>query len=137
LRDEVADAFHGLNAARNDRTLPQPTPETKRFQLTRFAADLTTELNATPAPDEVDEAIASATASLANATTVTERRRAFDVVAEAIGGADIDRELVRSVRSRWMDAYEGKSAAPAVEPTDHPDPQAPVQLEVGFVALYW
>jgi hypothetical protein len=137
LRDEVADAFHGLNAARNDRTLPQPTPETKRFQLTRFAADLTTELNATPAPDEVDQAIASATASLANATTVTERRRAFDVVAEAIGGADIDRELVRSVRSRWMDAYEGKSAAPAVEPTDHPDPQAPVQLEVGFVALYW
>jgi hypothetical protein len=137
LRDEVAGAFQGLNTGRNDRTPSHPAREAERSQLTRFAADLTTELNAIPASDDMDAAIVSATASLVNATTVIERRRAFDVVAEAIGGADIDRELVRSVRSRWIDADEGNSAAPTVKSTDQQVPKLPVQLEVEFVALYW
>lgn len=139
LRDAVVHPFERLDLT--DAPVPE-TPDrlaAARFQLTGFAAAYESATDATPARELVNAAIARSISDLASATTIEQRRRAFEPAAQAVAGDDGDRDILHTVRSQWIDR------SPTAESSNDPIPPAPsaetdataVQLEVGFVALYW
>lgn len=117
------------------------TPEAKataQFQLESFAVALQTAMGTTSDATLVKEAVATAVPVLVSARTIEERRRAFEPVVQAVAGEDADRELLLTTRSEWIDRLPESVQNPSSAPRERLKSEvSPVQLEVGFVALYW
>lgn len=138
LRDEVVLPLQQLDLG-NTRLVEAPEARaTAQFQLENFAAALQAASGTTPDAASVNEAVATAIPALASATSIEERRRAFEPVAQAVAGEDANRDLLLTTRSDWIDRLP--TSVPNTSPPPHQQPKpevSPVQLEVGFVALYW
>lgn len=138
LRDEVVLPLQQLDLG---NTQSVETPEAKviaQFRLEGFVAALQAATGATPDAASVNTAVATAIPTLAAATTVEERRRAFDPVAQAVAGEAIDRDLLLTTRSEWIDRLPASGPNPVAASIQRPNSEViTIQLEVGFVALYW
>lgn len=138
MGDAIISSLQELEAGnRAHPDLPEHAPLTDTDRLRGFAEDLARELAVTPDPQAIESGIGEAASALSGAVSATERRRAYDLLVDIIASDGADRELVRHVRATWIDRVapaqvEGQDKA-AVEADSHPA----VQLEVGFVALYW
>lgn len=138
LRDEVVLPLQQLDLSNTKLAETPDANVTAQFQLENFAAALQTASGATPDATLVNEAVATAIPALASATTIEERRRAFEPVAQAVAGEGADRDLLLTTRSEWIDRLPESAQNPSTAPLQQPSPKVlPVQLEVGFVALYW
>jgi hypothetical protein len=100
--------------------LPENAPLADADRLRGFAEDLARELAVTPNPEAIENGIEEAVSALSGAASVTERRRAYDLLVDVIAGGGADREMVRRVRATWIDrvapaqiAGLGKAAAEA------------------------
>jgi hypothetical protein len=100
--------------------LPENAPLADADRLRGFAEDLARELAVTPNPEAIENGIEEAVSALSGAASVTERRRAYDLLVDVIAGGGADREKVRRVRATWIDrvapaqiAGLGKAAAEA------------------------
>ncbi len=137
LRDEVVLPLQQLDLS----TQLVETSEAKvvaQFQLENFATAFQAASGATPDAASVNMAVATAIPALASATTIEEQRRAFEPVAQAVAGEDADRDLLLTTRSEWIDRLPASVQVPSTAPLPQLKPDVlPVQLEVGFVALYW
>lgn len=138
LRDEVVLPLQHLDLG-NTRLVEPPKPgATAQFQLDSFAAAVQEATGANPDTTSVNEAIATALPALISATSIEEKRRAFEPVAQAAGGEDIDRDLLLAIRSDWIDLPSVSVPNTSKAPPQQPEADvSPIQLEVGFVALYW
>lgn len=137
LRDEIVLPLQALDFERpSEITAPDPTA-IARFQLTNFAAALAVAANRAGDAEPVAHVVETAIPMLAAAATVDEQRRAFEPVARAVAGDDVDRDLVLTTRSAWLGAVPPDPAARSPHTPLPPDSSSPAQLEVGFVALYW
>ncbi|KQU04471.1 hypothetical protein ASG56_14105 [Rhodococcus sp. Leaf7] len=139
LRNAVVFPFEQLNFA-DTPVVEAPDPlATARLLLTDFAAAYESATGATPSRQLVENAVVESTSILAMSTTIEQRRHAFEPVANAVAGPEGDREILQRVRA---DCINRSSMAVSVHdrvlapPSTEPDETA-VQLEVGFVALYW
>jgi hypothetical protein len=138
MGNALISSLHELEAGNPAHPdLPENASLTDTDRLRGFAEDLARELAVTPDPEAIENGIEAAASALSGAVSVTERRRAYDLLVDIIVSDGADRELVRRVRATWIDrvapaqvAEQGKAAVAADSPP-------PVQLEVGFVALYW
>jgi hypothetical protein len=113
------------------------TPSPEALKLLGFANDLASELALSLDPEEVENAVEKAAMILSKATTITERRRAFDILVDVVAGGAVDREVVRRVRAPWIDQVEIAVAAEPRKAEGKQGSDRPIQIEVGFVALYW
>jgi len=138
LGDAIVSSLQELEAGKPAHLdVLENEPLTDADRLRGFAEDLAREFAVTPNPEAIENGIKEAASALSGAVSFTERRRAYDLLVDIIVGGGADREMVRRVRATWIDrvapaqvAGQGKAAAEAESPP-------PVQLEVGFVALYW
>lgn len=137
LREEVVLPLQHLDFDRSSEVAaPDPTA-IARFQLTNFAAALLEVTNGNGRAASVPQIVEAAIPALAAATSLDEQRRAFEPVARAVAGDDVDRDLVLDARSAWLGAVPPDPAAPSPHTPLPPDSSSSAQLEVGFVALYW
>lgn len=138
LRDEVVLPLQQLDLGKTQLVETPEAGVTAQFQLDNFAAALQAATGANPDADSVNEAVETAIPALASATTIEEQRRAFEPVAQAVAGEDVDRDLLLTIRSDWINRLPVSAFNTSTTPRQQPEPDAsPVQLEVGFVALYW
>ncbi|WP_156913990.1 DUF6414 family protein [Brevibacterium album] len=138
LRDQVVLPLQQLDLGNTQSVETPETRATAQFQLDNFAVALQAASGTTPDSTAVNEAVATAIPALASATTIEERRRAFEPVAQAVAGEDADRDLLLRIRSDWIDRLPAPVQNHSPVPRQQPDSEvSPVQLEVGFVALYW
>lgn len=138
LRDEVVLPLQQLDFGSTQFIETPEARATAQFQLENFAAALQAASGATPDAASVNEAVETAIPALASATTIEERRRAFEPVAQAVAGEDVSRDLLLTIRSDWINRLPASVPNTSTAPFRQPDPEvSPVQLEVGFVALYW
>lgn len=138
IRDEVVLPLQQLDVG-NTQLVETPDMEaTAQFQLDGFAGALQAATAARPDVASVNQTVRAAIPKLASAATVEDRRRAFEPVAQAVAGEEVDRDLLLTVRSEWIDRHPEYDSSSSVNPIQQADSDAsPVQLEVGFVALYW
>ena len=140
LRDEVTAPLQRLTL---DTTLAAGTVHTEdtaaRFQLTGFASALQAASGSQADAGQITQAVESAIPALIAASTLEERRRAFEPVALAVAGQTVDRELLRATRSVWIDRQPPNAAPISDLKIDHPNQPSreSVELEVEFIALYW
>lgn len=138
LRDQVMLPPQQLDLGNTQSVETPEARATAQFQLDNFAVALQTASGTTPDSTAVNEAVATAIPALASATTIEERRRAFEPVAQAVAGEDADRDLLLRIRSDWIDRLPAPAQIHSPVPRQQPDSGvSPIQLEVGFVALYW
>ncbi|MDJ1372632.1 DUF6414 family protein [Gulosibacter molinativorax] len=138
LRDQVVLPLQQLDLGNTQSVETPEARATAQFQLDNFAVALQTASGTTPDSTAVNEAVATAIPALASATTIEERRRAFEPVAQAVAGEDADRDLLLRIRSDWIDRLPAPAQNHSPVPRQQPDSgMSPIQLEVGFVALYW
>jgi hypothetical protein len=128
-------ALEAGNPAHPD--LPENAPLADADRLRGFAEDLARELAVTPNPEAIENGIEEAASALSGAASVTERRRAYDLLVDVIAGGGADREMVRRVRATWIDRVAPAQVAGLGKVAAEAENALPVQLEVGFVALYW
>lgn len=138
LRDEVVVPLQQLDLG-NTRLVEAPEAGAiAQFQLDNFAAALQAASGARLDATAVNAAVKTAIPALGSATTVEERRRAFEPVAQAVAGEDVDRDLLLTIRSDWINRLPASVPNTSTALLRQPEPDvSPVQLEVGFVALYW
>ena len=139
LRDELVLSLQRFDLNNAKASDVVDTAATARFQLTNFATALQTASGTSPDAASVNQAVQEAIPALASATTLEERRRAFEPVAQAVSGEDVDRDLLRTTRSEWikrLPALDEPNTASTSFQSKKPG-VSPVELEVGFVALYW
>ncbi|WP_460772040.1 DUF6414 family protein [Nocardiopsis nanhaiensis] len=138
LRDEMVLPLQGL-FFKNARAMEAPdSTATARFQVTSFASELQSASGANPDAASVNQAVEEAIPRLASATSRDERRHIVEPVVQAVAGEDVNRCLLLTTRSKWIE--EAPVPEPIAAPTSPPPTEPgvpPVQLEVGFVALYW
>lgn len=138
LRDQIMLPPQQLDLGNTQSVETPEARATAQFQLDNFAVALQTASGTTPDSTAVNEAVATAIPALASATTIEERRRAFEPVAQAVAGEDADRDLLLRIRSDWIDRLPAPAQIHSPVPRQQPDSGvSPIQLEVGFVALYW
>ncbi|MCT2173484.1 DUF6414 family protein [Dietzia cinnamea] len=138
LRDEIVLPLQQFDLQREPTAMPPDAAATAQFQLANFAAQFQAASEANPDSALVKKAVEAAIPVLASATTTEERRRAFDPVAQTVSGGHVNRELLLDIRSEWIDRQPTvgqKSMSTSSQPVQ-PTASA-VELEVGFVALYW
>lgn len=138
LRDQIVLPLQQFDLD-NNQSIEVPDKEaTAKFQLENFAAALREATGSFPDSGSVSESVETAVATLASATTNVERRRAFEPVAYAVAGEGVDREILLSIRSDWISRLPEPVSNTTAVHLHGPEPEvSPVQLEVGFVALYW
>ncbi len=138
LRDAVVLPLQQLDLG-NTQLIETPDAEvTAQFQLDNFAAALQVATGASADAASVNEAVETAIPTLASATTTEERRRAFEPVAQAVAGEEVNRDLLLTIRSDWINRLPASTPNTSTALLQQPEPDvSPVQLEVGFVALYW
>jgi len=138
LGETITSSLQELQAATS-----RPSPISGISQLSDlvklhgFAEDLAAELTITPDPEAVRSGIEKATSVLSKTSSVTDRRRAYDLIVDIVADSDVDREVVRYVRDRWIDRVEVSRVTEQPQSTSEDGTALPVQVEVGFVALYW
>lgn len=137
LRDEVAAPFEKLSAGLRSADEDSDADELARFQLEGFADELRSALDIQVDGTVLESVIVASGRDVAEAATLVDQRRAFESVAVAIGGADIDRDTLLTVRSNWMTRTPDEVESMTGERPDTVLSNSPVQVEVGFVALYW
>jgi hypothetical protein len=138
LGDNITASLHELRADTPTRPkLPVEAPLPEAIKLRGFANDLASELAVAPDPEAIENAVEKAAMVLSKAGSVTERRRAYDILVDIVADDDVDREVVRRVRDPWIDRAEFAQVAEQPKTKDEEEAVRPVQLEVGFVALYW
>lgn len=137
LRDEVAAPFERLSAGLRSDDEDYEVDELARFQLEGFANELRAALDTQVNGADVESAIVASGRDVIEAATLEDRRRAFEGVAIAIGGNDIDRDTLLTVRSNWMTRTPDGVDSMTDESPGTVLSSPPVQVEVGFVALYW
>lgn len=138
LGNNVAASLQELRpdiASRTKLPVDEPLPDVAK--LYGFAKDLASELTVTLDLEAIDNALEKATVLLSNAASVTERRRAYDILVDVVADGDVDREVVQRVRAQWIDRAEPAQFVEQPKAEDKEQTVQPVQLEVGFVALYW
>jgi hypothetical protein len=137
LGDNITTSLQELRAnATIHPELPLEAPLPDAVKLRGFAKDLANELAVTPDPEAIENAIEKAALILSEAESATEQRRAYDILAD-VAAADADREVVRRIRAAWIDRVKLPQVAEHPKARDEAEAVRPVQLEVGFVALYW
>ncbi|GAA1486557.1 DUF6414 family protein [Brachybacterium fresconis] len=138
LRDEVVLPLQQLNLGNTQLIETPEAGATAQFQLNNFAAALQAASGASPDAASVNRAVETTIPALASATTIEERRRAFEPVAQAVAGENVNRDLLLTIRNDWINRLPTSAPNTSTAPLQQPEPYAPpVQLEVGFVALYW
>lgn len=137
LRDEVAGPLERLEVAEQPSAEVESRSTIARYQLTGFARDLQAATGTPFDQDAVTVAIEAALPAMISATSLEDRRRAFEPVAVSVTGADVDRDVLLSTRSNWLDASPPAPVESASAAAQHARVESPVQIEVGFVALYW
>lgn len=138
LGDNIIASINGLRDDNADhQKLPLEVPLSNLLRLGGFAKDLAGELAVSPDPKSVEEAIEKAATALSHAASAIERRRAYDMIVDVVANGDADREVVRRVRSQWIDRVELSQVAERRAASHEGESPRRVQLEVGFVALYW
>jgi hypothetical protein len=138
LGENIVNSLQGLRASAATRPgLAADVPLPGSIKLRAFAKDLAAELAVKPDPEGIEDAVEKATGILSEATTVPELRRAYDAIVNIVADSDVDREVVRRVRDRWIDQVAPAQTAERPEADYQGESAEPVQLEVGFVALYW
>lgn len=138
LRDEVVLPLQQLDLGNTQLIETPDAGATAQFQLDNFAAALQAATGASADAASVNEAVETAIPALASATTIEERRRAFEPVAQAVAGEDVNRDLLLTIRSDWINRLPASVPNTSTALLQQPEPDvSPVQLEVGFVALYW
>lgn len=138
LRDQVVLPLEQFDLG---NAQPVESPDARanaKFQLENFAVALQAASGTTPDATSVNEAVATSIPALATATTLEDRRRAFEPVAQVVAGEDVDRDLLLTTRSDWNNRLPESVPNPSQAPLQQPELElSPIQLEVGFVALYW
>lgn len=138
LRDEVVLPLQQLDLGNTQLIETPEAGATAQFQLNNFAAALQAASGASPDAASVNRAVETAIPALASARTIEERRRAFEPVAQAVAGENVNRDLLLTIRNDWINRLPTSAPNTSTAPLQQPEPDAPpVQLEVGFVALYW
>lgn len=136
--EELIASFQELEAGNAAQSMISETaPLANMDKLRGFADDLACALAVTPDPKAIEEGIEKAAPILSAAVSTVECRRAYDVIVDIVAGTDADRELVRRVREAWIDRAEPTHVAGQTKPSNGTESALPVQIEVGFVALYW
>lgn len=138
LRDEVVAPLERLDLNKSQTSGTLDLIAAARSQLYNFAVEFRDASHVNPDMALVNQAVDAAIPLLVSATTFAERRRAFEPVAEAVAGKDADRNLLFTIRSKWI----GQPSKPVSDNASSPVQPAeskvsPIELEVGFVALYW
>lgn len=138
LRNKVFEPLQQLDFDRTKLIEKFNAEDVAKFQLENFAAALEEETAAPPDVASVNQAIESAIPLLASATTIVERRRAFEPVVRAVAGEAVNRDTVYEIRSNWIDQTPSSAPNSSEDVQQQPNPDVTsVQLEVEFVALYW
>lgn len=138
LGDNITASLQELRAdTPTSPNLPVNAPLPDVMKLRGFAEDLANELAVTPDYEAIENGVEKAATILSNAASVTERRRAYDILVDIVGDGDVDREVVRRVRAPWIDRVDFAQVAEQPKTGNEEETVLPVQLEVGFVALYW
>jgi hypothetical protein len=138
LGDAIVSSLQELEAGNPAHPdLSENEPLTDADRMRGFAEDLAREFAVTPNPEAIENGIEEAASALSGAVSVTERRRAYDLLVDIIIGDGADRELVRRVRATWIDRVAPARVAGQGKAATEAESRPPVQLEVGFVALYW
>lgn len=138
IRDGVVQSLQRLDLGNTSSNYAADVGATASFQLSNFAADLEAASGASPDTASVKAAVETSIPTLVSATTIEERRRAFEPVAQAVAGEDVDRDQLLTIRTAWMNRFPPLEPNTYTAPLQQPGPDmSPVQLEVGFVALYW
>ncbi|MTJ67019.1 hypothetical protein [Nocardia seriolae] len=138
FRDQVVRPLQQIDLGKTESAGTPEATVAAQFQLNKFVVDFQAASGANPDSAAVSEAISQAIPALASATSIEERRRAFEPVAQAVAGEHADRDLLLRIRSDCMDRLTAPVQNDSPIPRQQPDSGvSPVQLEVGFVALYW
>lgn len=138
LRDEVVLPLQQLDLGNTQLIETPDAVATAQFQLDNFATALQAATGARADAASLNDAVETAIPALASATTIEERRRAFEPVAQAVAGEDVNRDLLLTIRSDWINRLPASVPNTSTALLQQPEPEvSPVQLEVGFVALYW
>jgi hypothetical protein len=107
LGDSITASLQELRA--DTAASPKPpadAPLPDVAKLRGFAKDLAIELAVNPDPEAIENAVEKSAKLLSEAASVTERRRAYDVLVDSVADGDVDREVIRRVRAPWIDRVE-------------------------------